>query len=127
MKKRRIERLNSLLKEVISEVINKDVKNPDIGPFVSVTRVDISADLRHAKVYISVIGDEAEKQKTLSALNSAAGFITIHASKKVVLRYFPSLTFKLDTSVDEHLRIEKILDEIHKEETSRTKDANNNE
>lgn len=120
MKGKRLERLGSLLQEVISEVINKDVRNPNVAHFVSITRVEISADLHYAKVYITVLGSDLEKKKTLEALQSAAGFIAVHASKKMVIRHFPALTFKLDTSLDEHMRIEKILDEIHQERSSRS-------
>lgn len=119
MTKQRIDRLNSLLKEVISEVIQKDVDNPEVGEFVSVTRVDISKDLRHAKVYISIIGDEDTKQKTLKALTTASGFIGINASKKVVMRFFPALRFIIDDTVDKVMRIEELLQEIHEEQDSR--------
>jgi ribosome-binding factor A len=115
----RVDRLNSLLKEVISEVIMRDVRNPHVSPLVTVTKVDISKDLHHAKVYISVIGTQQEKDQTLEALQSGAGFIAVHASKKVVMRHFPVLTFKLDTSVDQHLRIDTLLGQIHNEQKSR--------
>jgi ribosome-binding factor A len=118
-KKQRVDRLNSLLKEVISEVVTKEVRNPKVSPLVTVTRVEVSPDLQHAKVYISVIGTEEQKNDTIEALQTAAGFIAIHASKKVVLRYFPSLNFKLDTTVDKHLRIDAILNQIHEEQRSR--------
>ena len=121
MLKKRIERLNSLLKEVISEVVMRDVRNPHVNPLITITRVDISNDLQHAKVYISVIGPDLEKEQTLEALQSAAGFIAVHASKKVVLRYFPALTFKLDTSVDHHMRIDTLLGQIHDEQKTRGK------
>lgn len=121
MKSRRKERLNSLLKEVISEVIQKDVKNPSIHSFISVTDVDISSDLHQAKVYVSIIGTEKEKKEALNALKEASSFIAFKASKKVVLRYFPSLFFYLDKSVEDHLKIEKKLDEIKKEQESRKK------
>src|ERR1700720_1746150 len=98
MPKQRTDRLNSLLKEVISEVIRKDVRNPHVNELVTVTRVDITKDLHYAKVYISVIGDEQAKAETIAALTSAAGFIAVNSSKKVVMRYFPELTFKLDDS-----------------------------
>lgn len=115
----RVDRLNSLLKEVISEVIRNDVRNPHVGTLITVTRVDITKDLHHAKVYISVIGDENEKNESLIALNNAAGFIAVNASKKVVLRYFPNLIFKLDDSVDKHMRIESLLDKISEERDAR--------
>ena len=75
MPKQRTDRLNSLLKEVISEVIRKDVKNPHVNEFVTVTRVDVTKDLHHAKVYISVIGDDHVKKESVEALQNAAGFI----------------------------------------------------
>lgn len=112
---KRTDRLNSLLKEVISEVIRKDVRNPHVNELVTVTRVQISKDLRHAKVFISVIGSEQDKIETIEALISAAGFIAVNASKKVVMRYFPELTFKLDDSVEKHMRIEELLNKISKE------------
>lgn len=113
MPKQRTDRLNSLLKEVISEVIRRDVRNPHVNELVTVTRVDITKDLHYAKVYISVIGTAEDKTNTLNALQSAAGFIAVNASKKVVMRYFPSLTFKLDDAVDKHMRIETLLKEIN--------------
>ena len=123
MKKNRLNRINSLLKEVIFEVIQREVRNPHVTTFVSVTQVDTSADLHHAKVYISLIGSNEEKQKVLSALQSAAGFIAVHAAEKVELRYFPNLTFKLDTAAEEHMKIQKILDNIEKERLSRPNDS----
>ncbi len=122
MKKNRLQRINSLLKEVLFDVIQKQVRNPNVNLFVSVTRVETSADLYHAKVYISLIGTDAEKTKVLSALESAAGFIAVQASKQVELRHFPSLTFKLDLSVEEHFKIDKILSDIEKERLSRSHD-----
>lgn len=122
MAKQRTDRLNSLLKEVISEVIRKDVRNPHVNELITVTRVEITKDLHYAKVFISVIGDETQKAETLKALHTAAGFIAVTASKKVVMRYFPELTFKLDDSVDKHMRIEKILGEISNERESRSHD-----
>ncbi len=117
--KKRTDRLNSLLKEVLSEVIRKDVKNPHVHEFITVTGVDISKDLRHAKVYVSIIGNDQEKSETITALQSASGFIAKTASKKVVMRYFPDLLFKLDQGVDNQMRVEEILYEISQERNKR--------
>jgi ribosome-binding factor A len=119
MTKQRTDRLNSSLKEVISDVIRKDVRNPHVNELLTVTRVDITKDLRYAKVYISVIGTAEQKDETLKALQSAAGFIAINSAKKVVMRYFPELTFKLDDSVDKQMRIEQLLGDISSERKSR--------
>jgi len=108
---------------VIFEVIQKEVRNPHVTTFVTVTRVDTSADLHHAKVYISIIGSNEEREKVLTALQSAAGFIAVHAADKVELRYFPNLVFKLDTAAEEYIKIQKILDDIEKERLSRPHDS----
>lgn len=123
MKKQRIERINSLLKEVLFEVIQKEVRNPAITTFVTVTRVVTTSDLHHATVFVSLITTPAEKEKIVEALQSAAGFIAIHASKKVKLRYFPQLVFKIDTGVDEHMRIEELLHKIEEERRLRENES----
>ena len=116
---KRVKRLNSLLKEVLSEVITKDVKDPRMAPLVTVTQVEISKDLHNAKVHVSIIGDDKQRRDTLEALESAAGYIGVNASKKVVMRFFPTLTFKLDTTVDEQMKIDSLIDQIHREEENR--------
>lgn len=118
----RTDRLNSLLKEVISEVVQRDVRNPHVNHLLSITRVEITKDLHHAKVYISVIGTQEQKEETIKALQSAAGFIAVNSSKKVTMRYFPELTFKLDDSVDKHMKIDSLLNEISAERESREKE-----
>jgi len=115
----RVDRLNSLLKEVISDIIRLRVKNRAVSGLVTVTQVKITKDLRQAKVYISVIGDEAVKRETMDALDKGKGFIAVQASKEVRMRYFPSLTFILDDSVDKHMRIEDILTKIHEDNKKR--------
>lgn len=116
---RRTQRVNSLLKEVISEVIRKDVGHRKVSTFMTVTSVDVTKDFTQAKVYVSVIGTPLEKEETLKALQSAAGYIAVLASKKVVLRHFPNLFFKLDESVDTHIRIDSILKTIENEKQQR--------
>ncbi len=122
MAKNRVDRLNSLLKEVISDVIRKEVRNPLVSELLTVTHVDVSKDLSYAKVYVSVIGTPEEKAKTLEALQSASGFIAVYASKEVTIRHFPSLTFKLDDSVDKQMRIASLIDEIQTERDQRESD-----
>ena len=127
MSVQRTDRLNSLLREVITEVIKKDVRNPYVSEMTTVTRVDITKDLRHAKVYVSIMGTGAEKEDTLQALRSAAGFIAVNSSQKVVMRFFPELTFVLDDSVDRQMRIESLLREIEDEKSTRSEDSDDND
>lgn len=112
MERRRLLRLNSLLTEVISETIHREVKDPRVGTFVSVSRVEISADLHHARVYISIIGTDVDKKKSIESLNAAAGFIAVNSSKKVRLRHFPNLRFILDDSVDKLMHVEELLRQV---------------
>ena len=113
---RRIEKVNSLLKEVISEVIRKDLKNYTLPDLLTITAVEVSRDLRHAKVYVSLIEDNMEKKEhVLEILQNQAGYISVLSSKKVVLRYFPALIFKLDTSLDKYMEIDHLLRRIEKE------------
>lgn len=119
MVKQRVDRLNSLLKEVIAEVVMRDVHNPKVSTLVTIKKVDITKDLHHAKVYISLVGSESEKRQTLKALQSAAGFISTQAAKKVVMRYFPQLTFHLDDTLEDELRIHNLLEKIHDEQAKR--------
>lgn len=116
---KRTDRLNSLLREVLSDVIRGEVKNPEVSPMTTVTQVQISKDLRHAKVYVSVIGSDLERSGTVDALNSCAGFIAVSSSKKMVIRHFPQLTFWLDDSVEKQMRIQDVLSDIEAERRSR--------
>jgi len=116
----RSDRVNSLLKEVLAEVVRQDVKNPKIHELTSVTRVEVTRDLHFAKVYVSVIATQAEKDATVKALQTATGYIAVTAAKKVTLRYFPQLTFKLDESVDHYMHIDKLLAKINTDKKLRS-------
>ena len=119
MTKRRVERVNSLLKEVISETIQRDLKNIPVPQLITITAVDVSGDLRHAKVFISIIENDPKKKKAaIDLLNTHSGIIAVLSSKKVVLRYFPELTFKLDESIDNYMQIDALLRKIEPEKTS---------
>ena len=117
--KKRTDRLNSLLQEVIAEVILKEIRNPKISRLLVVKKVDITPDLHYAKVYVSMFGSDLEKKETMKALKSAAGFISVQAAKKVVMRYFPTLTFHLDETIENEIRIHELLEKIHEEESKR--------
>lgn len=116
----RVIRLNSLLKEVLSEVIHRDIHhNPLINQFITITRVEITADLSYAKVFVSIIGKDPDKLKVLAALNTIAPQITHIASRKVTMRHFPSLTFEIDHGLEKQMRIQELLSKISDERESR--------
>ncbi len=116
---KRTDRLNSLLQEVIAEVIMRDIRNPHVSRLLTVKRVEITKDLHHAKVYISMLGSDLEKKETIKALKSAAGFISVQAAKQVVMKFFPSLTFHLDETIENEIRIHNLLEKIHEEQSHR--------
>ncbi|MCP5469889.1 MAG: 30S ribosome-binding factor RbfA [Chlamydiales bacterium] len=128
MEGRRIKRVNSLLKEVISDTIRNEVKNPHIPVLLTITEVQVTDDLHHAKVMVSLFGNNEAKKAAIAALQSAAGFIAVKASKQVRLRFFPELKFVLDTSVEKQIRIQNVIDEIQSEreqrETGSSTDSN---
>jgi ribosome-binding factor A len=92
--------------------MRREIKDPRIG-FVTFTRVELSEDLRHAKVFVSSIGAEAEKARALQGLASATGFIRRHLGRALHLRYTPELSFLLDDSLEHGAKIAQILRQLH--------------
>jgi ribosome-binding factor A len=109
---KRSERLGELILAEISDLITRQLKDPRIG-FVTCTRVEMSDDLRHAKVFVSSIGAEAEKARMLQGLSSATGYIRRHLGRALHLRYTPEISFVLDTSLEHGAKIAQILRQLH--------------
>ena len=107
---RRVPRLNEQLRREVTEILRYQVKDPRVG-FVTVNRVSASADLMLARVFVSVLGEEAEKQETLEGLTAAAPFIRSELSKRLRIRRVPELEFRLDRSLDHLRRVEELLEE----------------
>ena len=114
MRFKRSERVQELLLKEISALIQRGLKDPRIG-FATVITVDLSDNLRHAKVYISVFGTEGERQDTIAGLTSASGFIRGSLGKNLNLRYIPILEFILDETAEHVAKINKIINELHSE------------
>jgi len=100
----RLKRLSALMTQTISEVIRKELKDPRIG-FVSITDVEISSDLRQAKVFVSSFGDESQKDAAVAGLNSAAGFIYKQIRPEISIKRVPSLRFFRDDSIERGVRV----------------------
>jgi ribosome-binding factor A len=111
---KRSERLGELLLAEISELVVRDLKDPRLG-FVTFTRVELSDDLRHAKVFASILGSEPEKARTLQGLASATGYIRRHLGRILRLRYTPELTFLIDESMEHGAKIAQLLRQLHVE------------
>jgi ribosome-binding factor A len=115
----RLHKLNELFKREIGQIIQRDLGNPKLG-FATVTHAEISADLTHATVRVSVMGDDNQRRTTLAELNKAAGFIQHLLGQRVTVRSMPRLQFKLDRSLDAVYRVETLLNEIRQQDSSRT-------
>lgn len=113
MSSRRIERLSEAIKQEVSKAILYKLKDPRIS-FITVTKVEVAPDLKRAKVYISVMGDEKTQQKTLQGLERAKGFIQSEVGAQLQTRYTPVLRFYLDESVKKSIHISKLIDEAVK-------------
>lgn len=118
MTARRMERVNSLLREQIGEVMMTELNDPRLSSVVSVVRVVTSSDFRRAKVYISVLGDDEKKQKSLEALRSASGFINRFVKKDIKLKYMPFLAFELDNSIEKGSEMLGLIDDAMAGESS---------
>ena len=113
MASRRSERLAESVKQEVSKIILYELKDPRIS-FITVTKVEIAPDLKNAKVYISILGDESTRKKNLRAIEHAKGFIQAKVGAQLQIRYTPILTFCLDESVQKSLHISKLIDDAIK-------------
>ena len=114
MRFKRSERVQELLLKEISALIQRGLKDPRIG-FSTVTTVDLTDNLKHAKVYISVLGNKSEQQETIEGLTNASGFIRSSLGKSLNLRYIPVLEFILDETAEHVAKINKIINDFHSE------------
>ena len=108
MKARRQERLAKAVKEEVGRVILQELKNPRIG-FVTVVRAEVAPDVKTAKVFVSVMGDDDAQQRSLRELQMAKGFIQAQIAPRLGTRHTPVLTFKLDQSVKQSLRVSQLI------------------
>ncbi len=108
----RIERVNNLIRRELSELLQRQVKDPRLGSFVTVTQVSASSDLRYAKVFVSSIHGVEDRQEMLSALSAASGFLRNELSRGLRLRRIPTLSFYWDDSIERGVRIIELIDQV---------------
>ncbi len=111
---RRTEQVAEAIKEEIGTLIQRELRDPRLG-FVTVTRADVSADLKHARIYYSVIGSDEVRQNTQQALRSATGFLRRELSHILRMRYVPELHFEFDIGVEHSERIQRLIRELDEE------------
>jgi ribosome-binding factor A len=113
----RTERVSDLIKDEISRLLLREVRDPRIG-FVTITGASVSPDLKAVRVHVSVLATPEARRESLKALNAAAGFFRRALFKNLRLRFAPAVSFHLDESLDRGDRIERVLRQIHGEEPS---------
>ena len=113
---RRPEQVAETLRQVITDGLAREVRDPRIG-FVTVTGILVTPDLSHARIMVSVPGEEADKARALEGLESAAGFLRSRAARALSTRIVPELHFELDKGLEHAARINELLEEIRREES----------
>ncbi|WP_308639287.1 30S ribosome-binding factor RbfA [Paenibacillus silvisoli] len=114
MAKVRVGRVGEQIKKELSQLIQSELKDPRIG-FITVTGVDLTNDLSQARVYLSVLGSEEQKEETLKALARGTGFLRSELGKRIRFRHTPELLFKFDSSIEYGSKIEALLHTINGE------------
>ena len=108
---RRTRQVGEFLREELVDIIRREVKDPRVG-FLSLTDVEVTPDLRSARVFVSVLGTDQERAETLAALRSASGFIRYHLKPRLRMRQIPDLEFRDDRSMEHAEQIARLLDEV---------------
>jgi len=117
----RVDRVAEAIRKEVSMIIHDEIEDPRLG-FVTITRVELSADLRNAKIFFSVLGNGEAYKKTKDALDSALGFIRKLISERINLRFSPEIIFRDDRSSEYSVRIEEVLNEIRQKEEQERKE-----
>jgi len=112
---RRTNRLGEEIREEVAKIIARELKDPRIG-FVTVTGVQLTPDLRHARINVGVLGDQAARDKSMTGLRQAAGFVRRELGRRLRIRYTPELAFQYDKGLDATERVAHLLDEVAAEE-----------
>jgi ribosome-binding factor A len=110
----RIERVNQLIRQEISDLLLRQIKDPRLGNFLSINEVETAPDLKHAKVYVSCICTEEEKKEIMSTLETASGYLHKELSKRIKMRYVPALSFFWDNSIEKASHINSLIDQVSK-------------
>ncbi|MDP3804790.1 MAG: 30S ribosome-binding factor RbfA [Candidatus Omnitrophota bacterium] len=110
----RPERVQEALRQEISRIVTNEIKDPRLG-FITITKVELTKDIRFAKVYFSVLGEDKEKKLALKGLNSAKGYVKGLIADRIKLRYAPDIDFRIDGSIEHTKKIYDLLDRLKKE------------
>ena len=113
---RRAERVNDLIREELDRLLRREAKDPRLETMWSITDVEVTRDLRHAKVFVSVLGSDEEAESTLAGMNAARNFVRRELSQRLnTMHHVPEITFRRDTSIERGVRLGALLDELARE------------
>ena len=112
MPSRRVSRVNDLIREELSELLRRDLRDPRVAEMTSITSVAVSPDLHLAKVYVSIMGTPAQKQESLAVLTAATSFLHRGLRSRLTTKHIPPLTFYLDDSIEEGARLSALMQEL---------------
>ncbi|KPU28171.1 ribosome-binding factor A [Caloranaerobacter sp. TR13] len=121
MSTKRLKRISEEIKKIVSDLIREGLKDPRISMLTSITEVEVTKDLRYAKIYVSILGNEDEREATLTGLKNATSFIRKEIGNKLKIRYTPEPVFYLDKSIERGIYISQLLNKINQKEESKTK------
>jgi len=114
---RRVDRVEEICKQEIAEILSREIKDPRIG-FVTVTKVKLSSDLKHAKVYVSILGTSEEIDKSLDGLKSAKGFVKRILGEHLKLKFMPEIEFVHDRVTEEAIQLTSLIERARKDDDS---------
>lgn len=111
---KRVKRISEEIRRIVSQLITSGLKDPRVSSMTSITKVEVTGDLRYANIYVSTLGDDKVKKETLEGLKSAKGFIRNEIGSNMDLRYIPEPVFHLDESIEQGVYISKLIDKVNK-------------
>ncbi|MBL7209839.1 MAG: 30S ribosome-binding factor RbfA [Dehalococcoidia bacterium] len=114
---RRTERVNNLIRQEISQLLWRQVNDPRLASFISVTRVSTSPDLKHAKVFVSSMGDKTSKSEILQGFTAASGFLRRELAERLTLRHIPQLSFHFDNSIQRGAEVIRLIEQVAADST----------
>lgn len=114
----RVKRLAEEIKKIVSNIIRNELRDPRVSPMTSIIEVDLTRDLRYVNIYVSVLGDDKEKEETIEGLTRASGFIRREIGQKIKARYTPEVIFKLDDSIERGIHMYNVITKVNEQNSS---------
>lgn len=122
----RTKRLAEEIKKVVSNLIRNELKDPRVSPMTSITEVDVTRDLSYVNIYVSILGNDKEKEDTMEGLTRASGFIRREIGREIKARHTPEVIFRLDDSIERGIYMYNVITEVNKQDDSSLNETDEN-